>query len=144
MTSKIRNKNKASQPSSTAKNSQVSSPSGIPSTLNGPSGLLIGERNSSMVAPTKIQSNNRHRASSNTRDSRSSSKPSVPSTLNGPPGLLIGERKNENQTRLLQLTTNLSATQRSSHESNEAQSRSVLVVQDRCNRSYSTRSIYRT
>ena len=72
------------QPSSTLSES--------PSTLNGPPGLLIGERNSSARTSTITRYNSSHQVSSNTRDSRSSSSISgIPSTLNGPPDLLVGE-----------------------------------------------------
>ena len=84
-----------------------------PSTLNGPSGLLIGERSfshltkptsnrqvvyrdGSTTAPIKTPSNIRRLTSSTVIGSKSSSKTFVPSTLSGPPDLLIGEGNSEN------------------------------------------------
>ena len=56
------------------------------STLNGPPGLLIGERNQAMVTPSISSTVKKPSVSS------LSEIPEIPSTLNGPPCLLIGER----------------------------------------------------
>ena len=121
--------NKANQqPSSTVKNLQASSLLEVPSTLNGPSGLLIGERNSSKRTSTITRSNVRHQAKSNIKGSKPSSKPYVSSTLNGSSGLLIRERNVEHQPGLLQQTTKVFATQRCSHESSKTNDRSARDI----------------
>ena len=96
VTSMFSNQNKVSQqPSSTTKNPHVARSQEIPSTLNGPPGLLIGEKNS-IKATTKTNDISKadHRMPSTEieRMQPSSTLPESPSTLNGPSGLLIGER----------------------------------------------------
>ena len=62
----------------------------ILSTLNEPSGLLIGEKNSSTGAPKILKANNSYQPRSTTKISKFSRIANIPSTLNGPSGLLIG------------------------------------------------------
>ena len=126
--------NKIMRPSNTLSES--------PSTLNGPPGLWIGERNSSERTSIITRHSNNQQIHSNTRDSRSSSKGGVPSTLNGPPGLLIGEKNLETPSRRLQPPTNMSATQCNDQVFNSVESLAAinqsseqfpaLVVQEPC------------
>ena len=96
---------------STTKNLQSLSLSEVPSTLNGPPGPLIGEKNRTAIKSRADEVNKSGQQSSTNKTKQLPNSSGIPSTLNGPPDLLIGEKKSTIAMRMSKPSKDLSSSQ---------------------------------